>query len=192
MTESLDARKEFCAGYNPSMRKWYLSIMSIMGVGILAIGYFVFVTNSDRNIPNATISGLNEVEGAWYSSGQFNYHLVVDVEFGGERRRHEMSVENGQIVEATLSYWDDSQGGWGERNPLNKEQSFTYTITGLFDTIRNELQLHNREDVRVEMQGEPAIPKVILLGRVWQEGFPVEGTQTRIVVQEYTPITSNP
>jgi len=174
------------------MKKGFLPILTILGFGVLVITYLFFIKNSDRNIPNVTISGLNEVEGDWYNSDQFNYHLVVEVEFGDERRRHETTVENGRVIESTLSYWDDSRGDWGEKNPLNLEQSSTYTIAGLFDTIRNELQLHNREDVRVKMEGEPVIPMVILFGRVLQEGIPVEGTQTRITVKEYTPIKSNP
>jgi hypothetical protein len=79
------------------------------------------------------------------------------------------------------------EGGWTAPAELAPEEARYFTIPGLFDTLRDGLQKTSRTAVQAEIAGNPPVPKIIFLGAVIQEGFPVEGTELRIEVLEYTP-----
>lgn len=130
-----------------------------------------------------------------------NYHIVVDVDRPdpssalrqaqddssgqGDRRRTELTVRQGEITEAVVKYWDFRKKRWQEPYDLNPEQAFPFTVPGLFDMVRGELRSSGRADIRVVMDGELAFPHRIVLGPVWEDLRPVEGTEATVTVREF-------
>jgi hypothetical protein len=154
-----------------------------VGIVILAFLFYALFANREKRYPEATIPLLNAAETQWYNAGITHYRLVVEVEFSTERRRHTIVVQDGQITEATLSYWDGRT--WSEPDLMGLEQAALYTIPGLFTTLRNELNQQLREELRVDMNADPAYPRYMYLGRVWQGGEPMNESEARISVAEF-------
>jgi hypothetical protein len=167
--------------YNPLMRKIFLFL--IAGITILALLFIGFFANREKHYPEATIPLLNAAETQWYNAGITHYRLAVEVEFSTERRRHAIIVQNGQITEATLSYWDGRT--WSEPILMGLEQAALYTVPGLFNTLRDELNQALRKDLRVDMNTDPAYPRYMYLGPVWQDSEPMNESEARISVAEF-------
>ena len=155
----------------------------LAGLGILALVFLYLIANREKRYPELTFTLLNNAETQWYNAGITDYRLVVDVEFSTERRRHAITVRNGEIIEATLSYWD--KGAWGEPDSMNLEQAIQYTVPGLFNSLRQEINLDFREELRVDMNTDPAYPRYIYLGQVWQDGEPMPESEARFSVTEF-------
>jgi hypothetical protein len=155
----------------------------LAGLGLAALLLFYLNANQEKRYPEATFALLNEAETQWYNAGIQHYRLVVEVEFSTERRRHAIQVQNGEVVEATLSYWE--QGSWSEPGQMNLAESLQYTVPGLFTSLRQELNLNFREEIRVDMNAEPSYPRHIYFGLVWQDGEPMAESEARISVPEF-------
>lgn len=168
------------------MRKIILPLVVAFGVVIL-IGSFLFA-NRERRYPEASFSLLNEAETAWYNAGILDYRVVVEVEFASEHRRHAITVRNGQITETTLSYLNGDT--WSPPEPIAVESAAEYTIPGLFNALRLELNQLMREDLRVDMNETPVYPRYMYFGAVWVDGEPMADSEARFTVTEFEILTS--
>jgi len=160
----------------------------LAGITVLVLLFYAFFVNREKRYPEATIPLLNAAETQWYNAGIAHYRLVVEVEFSTERRRHAIIVQNGQITEAALSYWDGRT--WGDPVLMGLEQAALYTVPGLFNTLRAELNQAFREDLRVDMNTDPAYPRYMYLGPVWQGGELMSESEARISVTEFELLPS--
>ncbi len=167
------------------MRKIVLSLL--VGLSLLAVVIFFFYNKSEQRYPVATFTLLNEAETQWYTAGIQHYRIVVEVEFSTERRRHAATVQNGQIIEATLSYWDGKT--WSTPETASLDSADDYIIPGLFTTLRGELNNDIREDLRVDMHDDPAYPRYMYFGRVWLENEPMDDSLAHFTVVEFEPFT---
>lgn len=120
-----------------------------------------------------------------------NRHMVVDVERPEDRRRYEVTVEQGEIVQGSIAYWDDDRREWDTPIELSEEQSFPFTVPGLFDMVRGELDGGSRTSVRVAMRGEPPFPQRIELGPVRMEGQVFEDAAGEVSVREFEPLPAD-
>jgi hypothetical protein len=140
----------------------------------LAIAGFLVACSS--RLQPASLELINEWEDRWRAGPVLSYHIVVDVEASGERRRNEVTVQQGKIIRAVMMYWNWSEGKWEAPTELGKEQAFPFTVPGLFDMVRGELMRGSRTDIRVDMGRDPSFPRCIVLGPVVQGGRPLSGT----------------
>jgi hypothetical protein len=128
---------------------------------------------------------MDNAEALWQANPVPSYHIIVDVDRPDDRRRNDLTVRQGEIVEATVSYWDFQKKRWEEPYDLNQEQAFPFTVPGLFEMVRGELRGSNRADIRVVMDSAPAFPHRIILGPVWQDLRPVSGTEATVTVRKF-------
>lgn len=163
------------------MRKLFGLIL--LGLLAAAVAFAALYTHRERRFPEVDFLLLNEAETDWYNAGISDYRLVVEVEFSTERRRHEIVVRNFQVSEASLAYWDGEV--WSASEQTNLQQAADYSVPGLFQLLRMELNLKLREEVRVDMHFDPVYPRYIYLGTVWQDGEEMEGSEARLTVQEF-------
>ena len=162
----------------------------MLNKGLLIAGLLFFLVGCSQAAP-ATTRMIDEAEARWQADPVPSYHIVVDVDRPDDRRRTELTVREGEIVEATVSYWDFREKRWQEPHPLNQEQASPFTVPGLFEMVRGELRSSGRADIRVVMDGEPAFPHRIVLGPVWQGRRPVEGTEATVTVREFEVFREN-
>lgn len=137
--------------------------------------------------PKATIQMMDEAEARWQAQPTLDYEMTVEVNRPDDRRRTTVIVAGGAIVQGEVSYWDADKRRWQEPYALNEEQSFPFTVPGLFDMVRGELKNSGRADIRVEMDGDPPFPRRIELGPVFVDGEPVSGTEAIVTVKSYLP-----
>lgn len=137
--------------------------------------------------PKATLQMMDEAEARWQAAPVQNYAITVEVDRPDDRRRTTVSVEAGQIVEGVVSYWDFERQAWRAPYALNQDQAFPFTVPGLFDMVRGELENSGRDEVRVEMGGEPPFPQRILLGPVVLDGQTLVETMATVTVRQLTP-----
>lgn len=163
------------------MRKVILPLLIVLG--LVAMAVYVVYYNRERLYPEVNFTLLNEAETAWYNAGIMDYRTVVDVEFATEHRRHAITVQNGQITEATLSYLRN--GKWTAPEPLSLTTAADYTIPGLFTFLRLELNQALRETIRTDMHADPTYPRYIYFGTVWIDNAPMEGSEARFTVVEF-------
>lgn len=151
---------------------------------LLLTGLLILLVGCSQPVP-ASRRMMDDAEARWQANPVPSYHIVVDVDRPDDRRRTELTLSEGEIVEAKVSYWDFRKKRWQEPYDLNQEQAFPFTVPGLFDMVRGELRSSGRADIRVVMKGEPAFPHRIVLGPVWQDLRPVEGTEATVTVREF-------
>ena len=133
----------------------------------------------------ATLSLIDEAEAAWLASPTDSYRMTVEIDRPGDRRRSTVTVTDHEITDGIVSYWDFEVKQWQEPYALNQEQSFPFTVPGLFDMIRGALKESGRESIRVMMAGEPPFPQKILLGPVIVDGEPFDQTEATVTVQHF-------
>ncbi|GIV76475.1 MAG: hypothetical protein KatS3mg050_0869 [Litorilinea sp.] len=138
-------------------------------------------------LAGASEDELAQAEAAWQAAPLASYHVVVEVQRPQERRRHEVWVQDGEIVSGTLQYGQDGQG-WGPPQPVETAQAAPFTVPGLFATVREQMRYANRLFVRVQLSDTPPFPRRIVLGPVRQDGMPVEGTETTVDVRLLEPL----
>jgi hypothetical protein len=155
--------------------------------GIIVILLLILVSrySQEARLERATIKMINDAQTIWYPDPILNYHIVVDVQRPGEYRRNDLTVVGGEIVSATVMYRKQKWWGWEEPFALNFDQAYPFTIPGLYDMLRGAINANNRKEIRVDMQGYPPFPHRIEFGTVWQEGEPVYGTESRVIVKEF-------
>lgn len=135
----------------------------------------------------ASLEMIDRAEAQWQQAPVLDYEITVEVTRPDDRRRTTVIVQQGQIVQGEVSYWNAADKRWDEPYALNEEQSFPFTIPGLFEMVRGELQNSGRVDIRVRMKDELSFPWYIILGPVMLDGQAVAGTEAVIAVEEYTP-----
>lgn len=167
------------------MRKIILLLLGFLSLALLAI--FILSGSREKRYPEVNFSTLNEAETSWYNAGLLHYHMIVDVEFSSERRRHDLTIQNGQVSQAAISYWEDNS--WSQPNAINAEQASLYTIPGLFNMLREELNRQMREEIRMDINPDPAYPRYIYLGKVWLEGEPMEESEAHFTIRAFEILT---
>lgn len=163
------------------MRKVIFPLLIVLG--LIAMAVYVVYYNRERRYPETTFTILNDAETAWYNAGIMDYRVVVDVEFASEHRRHTITVQNGQITEATLSYLREGDWTPPEASPLDLASD--YTIPGLFTFLRLELNQALRETIRTDMHADPSYPRYMYFGRAWIDGVPMDDSEARFTVVEF-------
>jgi hypothetical protein len=166
--------------YNPAMRKIIPLLLAVLG--LLALVYVLYA-NRERRYPEATVTLLNHAETQWYSAGIMDYRLVVEVAFAAERRQYTVVVQNGEIIEASLAYRDEET--WTTPEPVSFDHAARYTIPGLFNALRLELNQNLREEIRVDVNADPAYLRYMYFGRVWLENEPMADSEARFTVTEF-------
>lgn len=140
-------------------------------------------------LDRASLQMIDAAEANWQANPVPGYDITVEVDRPGERRRNEISVRQGQVTRAVVRYWNPDEKRWQEPAPLNEEQAFPFTVPGLFDMVRGELQRSGRADIWVAMEKSPAsFPRRLVLGPVWQDGQAVTGTEATVTVREFEPV----
>jgi hypothetical protein len=142
------------------------------------------------NLERASPGHIRQMENAWRANPVASYHIIVDVERPDDKRRNELFVHDGTIVQARVKYWNRERKDWEQPFALNQEQAAPFTVPGLFKTLREQLDLSNRELVQVQWRQDPVFPQLIVLGPVSQDGAPIPGTEATIIVVEFTPLIS--
>lgn len=135
----------------------------------------------------ASLEMIDRAEAQWQQAPAQDYEITVEVNRPDDRRRTTVIVTQGQIVQGEVSYWNSVDKRWDEPYALNEEQSFPFTIPGLFEMVRGELKNSGRVDIRVRMKDELSFPWHIVLGPVMRDGQAVSGTEAAITVEQYTP-----
>jgi hypothetical protein len=154
---------------------------------LLDLAVVGFLAGCSSRLQPASLGLINDCEDRWRAHPIVSYHIVVDVDAPGERRRNEITVQQGKISRAVMRYWNRSAGKWEAPTGLGKEQALPFTVPGLFDIIRGEVMRGSRTDIRVEISQHPSYPRCIVLGREVRDGRPLSGTQTTLTVASFGP-----
>src|SRR6266853_597551 len=152
--------------------------------GILIVGLFVSCGPRPATV---TVQSLDATRARWDARAVRKYHITVDVDRPGDRRRNDIRVFDETIISSSVSYWDETTRSWGPSRELTVEQATPFTVSGLFALIRQELIKGHRSDCRVAFAGDPPIPERILLGPVMRSEGPVSGTEATIAVAGFEP-----
>lgn len=175
-------------------RRWMRRAGNTGHIRWLAVAWVMILvgllTACGPRLVSASVRMMDEAEARWQANPVPSYRIVVDVERPDDRRRNELTVRQGQVVSAVVKYWDSRRRRWKEPYELNPEQAFPFTVPGLFDMVRGELRNSGRAEIRVAMGGEPAFPRRIVLGPVWQDLRPVPGTEATVIVREFEPLAA--
>ena len=161
--------------------KQLIALALIFSVSLFAAGCLF-----DGMAP-ATPALLDEAEAAWLASPTASYRMMVEIDRPGDRRRSIVTVVDHEIIEGVVSYWDFEDRQWREPYALNEEQSFPFTVPGLFDIVQGALEESGRERIQVKMAGEPPFPQKIILGPVIMDGESVEQTKATVIVHQFDP-----
>jgi len=154
---------------------------------LLAIAIPALLGSCFPGLHKASLEMINRAEAQWQQAPVQNYEITVEVNRRDDRRRTTVIVQEGQIVQGEVSYWNSADKRWDEPYALNEEQSFPFTVPGLFEMVRGELQNSGRVDIRVRMEDELSFPWHIVLGPAMLNGQAVSGTAAVITVEQYTP-----
>jgi hypothetical protein len=133
----------------------------------------------------ATPSLIAEAEAGWQASPTADYRITVEVERPDEARRLVVTVVDHEIAQGLISYYDFETRRWLPPQELNQEQAFAFTVPGLFDMVRGALAGCERDDIRVQMAGEPPFPQKIVLGPVIMDGEKIEATRSTVTVRQF-------
>ncbi len=139
-------------------------------------------------LERATVAKVDQMEQAWRASPVLSYRIVVDVDRPDDRRRNELLVEDGAVIQATVKYWDPQRKTWDEPFPLNQEQAEPFTVPGLFEMVREQILLPERAQVQVKWRESPPMPELIVLGPVSMNGQPVPGTEATVFLESFEPL----
>ena len=135
----------------------------------------------------ASMARVRDAEAQWDAAPILDYGITVDVDRPGERRRTEISVRDGRIVSASVSYWDPEEDRWSRPASLREEQALPFTPLGLLDMVRREISVKSRRDVRIALQGSPPFPHLILLGGLNRGEGIVPNSGAAITVRRFEP-----
>lgn len=152
---------------------------------VLLVGTF-FLAGCVPGLHRASLEMIDRAEAQWKESPVLDYEITVEVNRPDDRRRTSVIVQQGQIVRGEVTYWNSADKRWNEPYALNEEQSFPFTIPGLFEMVRGELKGSGRVDIRMRMKDELSFPWYIVLGPVMLDGQAVSGTEAVISVEQYT------
>jgi hypothetical protein len=134
----------------------------------------------------ATPGLIDEAASRWRKNAISNYRIVVDVQMNGNIRRNIITIQNGEIDQATVSYKDNVRGR--DKQKLNTTQALAFTVPGLFETVREELNAHTRTDIRVAVHPDRAYLQQIAFGPVLQNNQPIPNSEVYIFVRKFEPL----
>jgi hypothetical protein len=135
----------------------------------------------------ASIERVREAESRWNAAPILDYGITVDIDRPGERRRNEITVRDGRIVSASVSYWDPGEDRWSRPAPLREEQALPFTPTGLLEMVRREIGMKSRLDLRIALKGAPPFPHRILMGGLRRGEGIVPNSEAVITVRRFEP-----
>ena len=138
-------------------------------------------------LPQATVEMMDAGEAAWLAAPIDSYLMTVEVDRPDDRRRTMVTVVDGEIVDAVVSYWDSRSRRWDEPYSLNEEQAFPFTPPGLFEMVRGAVEESGRDDIRVLMKGEPPFPQQIIMGPIRMDGELFDRTRATVTVRSFLP-----
>ena len=156
-------------------------------VVLLGIAATILLGGCASGLQKASVQMMDKAEARWQVKPVQDYEITVEVNRPDDRRRMTVIVKQSQIVQGEVSYWNSERKRWDDPYALNDEQSFPFTVPGLFDMVRGELQNSGRAAIRVKMEGEPPFPRRIVLGPVFLDGQLVSGTEAVVSVEKYAP-----
>ena len=130
---------------------------------------------------------IDDAERDWLASPTASYRMTVEIDRPGDRRRSMVTVVDHEIVDGVVSYWDFEAQKWQEPYALNEEQSFPFSVPGLFEMVRGALEESGREEIQVLMAGEPPFPQKIFFGPVIVDGEPLQETRATVTVHQFDP-----
>lgn len=169
------------------MEKSYLTRRWLPAMLLLFVTAFLLDGCRLNILQPATMELLDTAEANWLASPTASYRMTVEIERPGERRRSTVIVEDHEIISGSVTYWDHEQRAWQEPYALNQDQSYPFSVPGLFDMIRGELEMSGRKNVRVLMVGEPPFPYNIFFGPVIVDGKSFPATKARVTIVEFAP-----
>ena len=161
-------------------------VWGVVGLAALVLAGVWAARNA--RLEDATIGLLNDAQTAWYAQPVLSYRMEVDVNRPGEFRRVNLTVRDGEVVEALVKYRSPNTFLWEDPYPLNADQAEPFTIPGLYDMVRGAINAGNRTDIRVDMgweDGPVPFPRRVVLGSVWDGGLQVSGTEAQVVVRRF-------
>ena len=139
-----------------------------------------------------TVQSLDAKRALWEAKPVRSYHIIVDVERPSDRRRNEITIIDDAIIRSSVAYWNEALQDWGPPRELTAGQAAPFTVPGIFALIRQELLEGHRSDCRVAFVGYPPVPERILLGPVMRPEGPLPGTEARIIVSGFEPMSPAP
>jgi len=168
-------------------KKWIIPLALL--ILTVAAGAYFLMRPAPRG-EQVTVNQLNDAEAAFYEMATPNYELVIDWAFYGELRRHVARVENHVLLTAQVQYWDDEQNTWSALVDVPENQADYLTVPGMFRMLRTELINELRSEIRVEIDGDPLLPRYIFLGAMEDEGVLIRETEVEITVVSFSPLTT--
>lgn len=144
-----------------------------------------------KGLQEASLKMINEAQAQWEHHPVRSYNVVVVVQQGDHLRKNELQVKNGKVIFATVRFWDSNHDRWGDRVELNERQALPFTIPGLFETVREELIQHSRENIRVAMNGNPPFPRTVVLGPLIGQGGSVQDSTANISVKHLSALSKD-
>ncbi len=162
-------------------RRRLLAVLPLLGVALLLTACLL------GSLQPASMTLIDDAEANWLAAPTANYQMTVEIDRPGDRRRSLVTVVDHEIVEGTVSYYDFRARQWRTPYALNQEQAFPFTIPGLFDMIRGALEQSGREEIRVQMAGEPPFPRKIVFGPVIVDGEAFDQTRATVTVRRFLP-----
>jgi len=139
----------------------------------------------NQGLEKASNALIDRTEARWKSNPIPNYRIVVDVKRPDEFRRNDITVRQGHVKKAFVQYWDSRKKIWDNTIFLNESQALAFTVEGLFDTVRLELENSGRPVVRVAVTETPPYLQRIVLGQFWQNNQAVPNSQATVTVQQF-------
>lgn len=168
--------------------KKLLPYVLLIGMVGLFVGVYVY-QNWDpyRNVPRVSLNRLNQQEADWHAEGIRDYRLLTQVSFATEQRQYDIEVRAGKLSAAQSARWNEQAEVWGSFAPVAEEEARFFTIPGMFNMLRADLLNEDvdREVLRMELADGARHPGLIFLGNIFQDGFPVEGTELLVEVLEF-------
>lgn len=161
--------------------------MQLLKRRLLSCGMLLMLTAVSCGPPmeKATLPRIDEADARWRSSGITNYHIIVDVERSEELRRHDITVRDGHIIHAIVQYWNSHNKRWENTISLNEAQALAFTVPGLLETVREELQSNRRPIIQVLLTSEAPYLQRVILGQFWQNDRAVPSSQASVIVQKF-------
>jgi hypothetical protein len=98
-----------------------------------------------------TVQSLDATRTRWEARPVRSYHIIVDIERPGDRRRNDITVLDEMMIRSSVAYWDERRRDWGPSRALTAGQATPFTVPGLFALIRR-----NSSRVIVRTAGWPS------------------------------------
>lgn len=160
-------------------------LLVLGGLFLTPIAMLLIAVSCGPPMEKATLARIDEADARWRSSAIPNYHIIVDVERSEELRRQDITVRNGRISHAIVQYWNSHNQRWENTISLNESQSLAFTVPGLLETVREEIQSNRRPIIQVLLIPDAPYLQRVILGQLWQNDHAVPNSQASVIVQKF-------